>query len=137
GIGAAQRAIHEFLSLPVPTVLGDQIGNAVHPTVTAEAGHTFHLSDRASLRPFAEASAGVETLVRVGADVLFGPAAQRDLMLRDVTTGQRYRVTRGGYPGVSLGLGGDVAHVFDSAYLPSGQGYSPTDLRVRLRAGLH
>jgi hypothetical protein len=137
GIGGAQRQIHELFGLPEPTVLGDQIGNGVHPTVTLESGHTFVLSDRARLRPFVEAKAGDETLVRLGADALFGPAAQSSLMLRDVSTGQRYRATIAGIEGTSFAVGGDVAHVFSSIYLPADQGYAPTDLRVRLRAGLH
>jgi hypothetical protein len=48
-----------------------------------------------------------------------------------------YRATHGGAEGTSFSFGGDVAHVFDSVYLPADQGYSPTDLRLRLRAGLH
>jgi hypothetical protein len=137
GIGGAQRTVHRWFGLPEPTVLADQIGNGVHPTVTLESGRSFGLSNRATLRPFVEAKAGAETFLRLGADVRVGPAAQQDLMLRDVTTGQRYRATHGGAEGTSFTFGGDVAHVFDSVYLPADQGYSPTDLRLRLRAGLH
>jgi hypothetical protein len=40
-------------------------------------------------------------------------------MVRDQTTGQRYRGIAGTLrQGVSLTLGGDVAHVFSSIYLP-------------------
>lgn len=137
GIGGAQRTVHRWFGLAEPNVLDDQIGNGVHPTLTVESGHTFALSDRATFRPFVEGKAGAETFLRLGADVLVGATAQRDLMLRDVTTGQRYRATHGGAEGTSFAFGGDVARVFNSVYLPADQGYSPTDLRVRLRAGLH
>jgi hypothetical protein len=137
GIGELQSYLHDLVGLDEPAVLDDQIPDGIHPTLTAEIGHTFQVSDTLSFRPFAEGTAGVETLLRVGGDVMFGPAAQGDLMLRDVPTGQRYRVTHSGAEGTSFTLGGDIARVFDSVYLPESDGYQPTDARVRLRAGMH
>ena len=54
-----------------------------------------------------------------------------------MVTGQRYRVTRAAETGFALSLGGDVARVWDSAYLPEGGAAVLSDTRVRLRAGLH
>jgi hypothetical protein len=60
------------------------------------------------------------------------------LLVRDSSTGQRYVAVRGSSaPGISLSLGGDIAQVFDSAYLPSGGAAVLRDSRARLRAGLH
>lgn len=137
GISHFQKAVHSVLGLDVPTVFDDQLGNQVHPTLTAEAARTFHLSDRLSVRPFAEMTAGVETLARIGGDVLIGGVGQRDILLRDVVTGQRYRASSDGAQGLSFALGGDVARVFGSAYLPEDQGYALTDARIRLRAGVN
>ena len=52
-------------------------------------------------------------------------------------TGQRYRVIYASAPGTSFVLGGDVAYVSDSVYLPSGYGFDIEDTRARLRAGVH
>ncbi len=58
-------------------------------------------------------------------------------MLRDGTTGQRYRGVRGDVvPGFSLSLGGDIARVFDSALLPEGGAAVLEPTRSRLRAGV-
>lgn len=138
GVGRFQKAIHKAFDLPVPNVLANQIGNKVHPTVLAEIGLPLRLSDRATLRPFAEAQAGVETFARIGADLVIGDFGKGALMLRDVATGQRYRAVRGEEAGgFSLVLGADMAHVARSAYLPSGGGATLSDSRSRLRLGLH
>lgn len=137
GVGRFQRWAHERLGLDEPTVLDDQIENGFHPTLVAEAGRTFALGG-GQLRPFAELRAGAESLVRVGADLNFGVAGAKDLMVRDQTTGQRYRGVAGTVqPGVSLTLGGDVAHVFSSVYLPDGEAADLRPDRYRLRAGLN
>ncbi len=58
-------------------------------------------------------------------------------MLRDGTTGQRYRGVRGDVvPGLSFSLGGDIARVFDSALLPEGGAAVLEPTRSRLRAGV-
>ncbi|MCR8722911.1 lipid A deacylase LpxR family protein [Frigidibacter sp. ROC022] len=137
GIGSFQKTMHNVFGLDEPTVLDDQLGNQVHPTLTAETGRTFHISDRLSVRPFAEMTAGVETMARIGGDVLIGGVGQGDILLRDVVTGQRYRASNDGVSGLSFALGGDIAKVYDSAYLPEDQGYTLSDSRVRLRAGVN
>jgi hypothetical protein len=136
GVGRFQRWAHERLGLDKPLVLGNQIEDGFHPTLVAEAGHSFALAG-GRLRPFAELRAGAETLVRVGADLSFGQAGADDLMVRDQTTGQRYHGIAGTLrQGVSLTLGGDVAHVFSSIYLPEGEAATLRADRYRLRAGL-
>ena len=137
GLGTFQREIHEIFGAPTPGVLDDQIGNGVHPTATVEVGRRFHLGPALTLRPFVEAQAGAETLVRVGGDIVIGEILDDDLMLRDVATGHLYRATRGTRPGLAAVFGGDIAHVEHSIYLPAYDGYVLTDARPRLRAGLH
>ena len=138
GIGAFHDWFHGLLGMVPPSsaVLGAQIGSKVYPGLNAEIGHSFSLGS-VQARPFAEARAGVETLVRIGADLTIGDLGRDDLMLRDVTTGQRYRAVEGSRDsGLSLTLGGDLAQVLDTALLPPG-GVQAEDQRYRLRAGLH
>jgi hypothetical protein len=139
GVGQLQRRIHRLLGLKSPApALANQIGNAFHPTISGEIGRSFQLSDRARFRPFIEAQAGVETYLRVGGDLTFGGFGEGALMLRDQVTGQRYAGIAGlDGAGTSFTLGADVAHVSDSAYLPSGGAAVLEDNRARLRAGLH
>ena len=137
GIGDFQTWVHERLDMPVPGALDDQIGNGFHPTLQAEAGRSYAIGKGAA-RPFVQMQAGAETLVRMGADLTFGGFGQGDLMLRDGATGLRYRAVEGDRKGgLSLVLGGDVAHVFDSIYLPDGGNVTLTPDRLRLRAGMH
>lgn len=136
GMDEVQDAIHRTFSLPRPNIYGNQIGNGIHPTVTAEMGTRFGRPGL-SIRPFAEVSAGVETYVRAGFDAMVGMPGQNDLMIRDVSSGQRYRGTFGAAEGYSFTFGADFAKVFDSVYLPSDQGYELTDHRNRIRAGVH
>lgn len=140
GVGGFQDWVHHRLGISGPSqrVLDDQIGNAVYPTLVGEMGRSFALGELGEARPFIEVRAGVESLVRVGGDITLGRFGRDDLMLRDVTTGQRYRAVEGDRDqGFSLTLGGDVAHVFDSALLPAGGAVTMSEDRVRLRAGLH
>lgn len=138
GVGSFHRSVHELFSMPSPAgALETQLGNAFRPTVSAEFGRSYALGS-GTVRPFVEAQAGVETLVRLGGDVTFGRFGEGGLMLRDVTTGQRVDGIRGAEgTGLTLALGGDVAHVVDSALLPDGGAAQLRDTRTRLRAGLH
>ena len=81
------------------------------------------MAPTASLRPFVEAKAGAEDTIRARADLLVGKIGQDDVLLRDVVTGQLYRGTQDDETGVSFVLGGDVAAVNDSLFLPVLQGY--------------
>lgn len=137
-LGEMQRGFHDLLGTGEPSaaMLGNQIGNGFHPTVSFEINRRVLLSDTVFLRPFIEARIGDEDLIRIGGDVLFGRVAQNDLLLRDVSTGQLYRGTRSDDVGLSFLLGGDIAKVYDSIYLPASSGYTLTDTRSRLRGGL-
>lgn len=138
GIGRFHGWVHDFAGMVPPSsaVLGAQIGNRIYPGLNAEIGRTIG-QGTLRLRPFAEARAGVESLVRIGADVTFGQLGRDDLMLRDVTSGQLYRAVEGSRDtGTSLTLGADMAQVFDSALMPAGS-VAALDRRYRLRAGLH
>ena len=137
GISQFQSWVHNALDLDEIGALDTQIDNAVYPTISGEIARRFALGDRAEFRPFVEARAGDESLLRIGGDLVVGRFGQRDLMLRDVATGQRYRAVSGAVqPGVSLVMGGDVARVFDSVYLPDGEAVTASETRHRLRAGL-
>lgn len=136
GLGRFQTRVHEALGLEVPGVLGDQIGNQVWPSMTIEVGQSFRLGHRVTVRPFVEAQSGTETLLRAGGDVVIGGAWQGALMLRHTTTGQRYAGVSGENRGLSFTLGGDVARVFNSAYLPDGGAAVLSDVRSRVRAGV-
>ncbi|MDP4031478.1 MAG: DUF2219 family protein [Pseudorhodobacter sp.] len=138
GIGDFQRGIHDLLGLTEPQVLGNQIANGFHPTARAEIGRTFHFGGALSVRPFAEAQAGVETLLRLGGDMVIGGFGTGALMVRDTVTGQRVEGIAGSDgKGFSVTVGGDVARVFDSAYLPAGGAAQLSETRRRLRAGLN
>lgn len=136
GLGAFQRAAHDLLNIAEPQVLDDQIGDRIAPTVTGEIARSFRLGSNVTLRPFLEAQAGVESLVRAGGDVVIGGAWNDALMLRDPVTGQRYAGVGSTGSGVSVTFGADIARVFDSKYLPSGGAAELSDERTRLRAGV-
>jgi hypothetical protein len=135
-LGEFQTEIHEAFGFVPPLVLDNQIGNKVAPTVSGELGRSFPIGENLTVRPFVEARAGDETLVRAGGDVVIGGAWNGALMLRDPVTGQRHSGVDGGGVGLSLTLGADVAHVFSSAYLPSGGAAELSDSRTRVRAGM-
>ncbi|MEQ9039108.1 MAG: DUF2219 family protein [Silicimonas sp.] len=58
-------------------------------------------------------------------------------MTRLPVTGHCIPLVRQGTGGFSFVVGGDVAWVADSLYLPSSLGHDLTPLRTRLRAGIH
>jgi hypothetical protein len=136
GLGSFQEAAHDLLGIVQPQVLDDQIGNRIAPTITGEIGRSLRLGDRVMLRPFVEAQAGVESMVRVGGDIVIGGAWDGALMLRDPVTGQRYAGVSASGRGMSFTFGADVARVFDSAYLPTGGAAELSDERARVRAGI-
>jgi len=114
-----------------------QVGNDINPTLVAEAGHSIEFGKTARLRPFVEGRAGVETMARVGADLIFGHVGHKELLVRDPVTGHRYRAITNGLPGYSFIVGGDMAYVDSSEFLPSNQGLKLSDARSRARAGVH
>ncbi|WP_407494833.1 lipid A-modifier LpxR family protein [Pseudooceanicola sp. MF1-13] len=134
-----QRFLHKmarFNHVASPQVIAGQIPNGLHGAVVAEAGRSFDLGGAARLRPFAEVRSGVENLVRVGFDLSVGPAGQGELLVRDPVTGYRYRSVRMAGDGFTFVLGGDVAKVGKSLYLPASRNQL-SDLRSRGRAGVH
>lgn len=136
GVGDFQRNVRDFLGFRKPD-LSDQIGNDLYLTVSGEVGREVTLGD-SRLRPFVEAQAGVESFIRGGFDMTFGSFGEGGLMLRDVTTGQRYAGIRDPGPaGVSFLIGADIAHVFDSAYLPDGGEAVLSETRGRVRGGIN
>ncbi|WP_082223443.1 lipid A-modifier LpxR family protein [Pseudorhodobacter ferrugineus] len=137
GVGALQRKAHKLFGMGGTSDLSGQLSNHVYPTMSAEMGKTYTLG-AARLRPFAEAQVGVETYVRLGGDLTIGHFGQGALMLRDQVTGQRFTGTRGDAgQGASFTVGGDIARIFDSAYLPDGGSVESIKRRSRLRAGVN
>ena len=139
GFDDVQEVLHDGLGGrdPSPAVLAGQIGNDLHATAVMEMGRTYRLGRGTGLRPFVEARLGAESMLRAGADVLFGGLGQGGLMLREPVTGQFYKAIDDRGEGLGFVLGGDVAYVADSVFLPSGRRYRLSDTRNRLRAGLH
>jgi hypothetical protein len=141
GVGGFQSFIHRGLGMGTPQVFGSQIGNAVHPTINVELGRDFSLSiggKPVTFRPYLEAQAGVETYLRVGGDLTIGTLGQGDMQVRSVVSGFRNVAIKGTRPrGVSFILGGDVAYVQSSKYLPTSSGFVVQNPRARLRTGVY
>ncbi|OWU76347.1 lipid A-modifier LpxR family protein [Phaeobacter sp. 22II1-1F12B] len=137
GLSSFQRELHELVGadLPAAGILANQIGNTIRPTFVAEFGQDIQL-ENSNLRPFAEVRAGDETLVRIGADLTFGGGGG-ELLVRESVTGQRYRVLFNEEPRWNFIIGGDVAYVEDSVYLPDNIGVDLKNNRYRLRAGVN
>lgn len=134
-----QSELHNIFGVPEPStgVLALQIDNQVRPTFVAEMARVYRLGKRIDIRPFAELHAGAETLARVGVDLTIGQVTRNELLSRESVTGQRYRVIYRSAPGVSFVIGGDVAAVSDSVYLPENRGFRLTSSRNRARIGVH
>ena len=122
---------------PSAATLAAQVGDKVRPSATLEVGRSYSLGSQAMLRPFGELRGGVETYARVGVELVFGAGRHGDLLVRDPVTGFRYRTAGQAPRGASLLLGADIAKVWDSTYLPKDLGYTLTDTRNRLRAGVN
>ncbi|MDF0596570.1 lipid A-modifier LpxR family protein [Psychromarinibacter halotolerans] len=136
GVGWFQTEAHKLFGAPVPD-LSNELPNHLYPTLLAEAAQSFQITPALKIRPFLEAQVGVETYARLGFDMLFGAVGQRDLFMRDVTTGHLYRATQTPAKGFSGVFGADIAYVEHSGYLPSYDGYELSDARMRVRAGVH
>lgn len=139
GLDHLQEALHDVLGGrdASPAVKAAQVGNDVKPTLVLEAGREFALGDTVRLRPFVEARAGVETLLRAGADLTIGGFGQGGLLVRAPVTGQRFGAIEGApQAGLSAMFGADIAHVADSEFFTSGP-VRLRETRARARAGLH
>ncbi len=140
GLGSFQREVHKALDVRAPSqaTLDGQIPNGLHLTLVGEMGRDLALAPNIRLRPFVELRAGAETLARAGVDLTFGTLGRGGLMVREDITGHRYGVIQGqGERGFSFLLGADLAKVSDSIYLPEEDGFTLTENRDRLRAGVH
>lgn len=140
GLGSFQDTLHDVFGVARPSsgVLDNQISNQIRPTFVMEMGRSVDLNETTNLRPFVEARAGAETLVRAGFDLTFGQLGKGELLVRDPVTGHRYRTIKNdAWSGASFVIGADMAHVGSSVFLPTNRGLSTTDTRDRVRAGLH
>ena len=74
GLDDIHAAIHGLVGADEPSaaVRNTQIGSEFHPTLVLEMGRDLDLGGNARLRPFVEVRAGLETLVRAGADMTIG-----------------------------------------------------------------
>ncbi|MAY31932.1 MAG: hypothetical protein CMM86_04945 [Rhodovulum sp.] len=139
GHGSFQREAHELLGVTPPSdaVLANQIGNAVYLTAELDVTGDFRISDGVTFRPFFQVQSGIETLARVGGDVIFGGFGQNSLLLRDEFSGQLYDAVGKDDRGLSFLIGADTAKVFHSAIIPASSGLQLTDTRDRVRAGVN
>lgn len=139
GLSQFQNTLHDALDVPAPAsgLLRNQIANSIRPTVVMEMGRSFDVSNQTHIRPFVEARAGLETLVRVGFDLTFGALGRGELMSRDPVSGQRYRTIAQDWTGYSAVLGADVTYVGSSEFFPENRGAGATEVRKRVRLGLH
>ena len=133
-----QDAFHDTFNIvrPSDAVRDAQIENDIVPNVVVEAGRSFQFGKASTLRPFVEARAGVETMVRAGVDWTYGALGRSELLVRDGVSGQRYRVVQADWTGFSFVLGADIARVTDSEFLPADRGIALEDTRERVRAGV-
>jgi hypothetical protein len=138
GLSQFQDSLHDALGVQAPatSILRNQIANSIVPTVVLEMGRSFDVKDRAHVRPFVEARAGIETLVRVGFDLTFGDLGRGELMSRDPVSGQRYRTIGQDWTGFSTMLGADIAYVGSSEFFPENRGPTLNEIRERVRLGV-
>jgi Uncharacterized protein conserved in bacteria (DUF2219) len=138
GLGRFQHHIHKAFGYPDPAgALANQLPDRLIPTAEVEIGRSFALSPAVQFRPFAEARAGDETMLRIGGDLTIGALDRTAFFVRDDTTG--YRVTAispDPKPGAIVILGADIAHVFASEWLPDGGIPVLENTRPRVRAGV-
>jgi outer membrane protein LpxR len=138
-IDQLQTGLHKLFGKPVPddAMLALQIPNQFRPTFVAEMGRIYDVGQRLEIRPFGELRVGDETLARVGVDFTLGSVGRGELLSRESITGQRYRLIYGSGPGTSFVIGGDIAFVSDSVYLPAERGFQVVERRDRFRAGFN
>ena len=138
GLETFQAAIHDIIGISGASAaaLRGQIPNGIHPTAIFEAGRTYEISPRIAFRPFLELQGGIETLTRIGGDLHIGRVGRDALLVRDVSTGQRYMINHGQFTGWAATLGADIAYVNSSVLLPATARVTLKDTRVRARAGI-
>jgi hypothetical protein len=136
GVLNLHNSLHDLFGLAPLTLAQRQVDSGLYLGLTIEAGHELQLQS-GTLRPFFELQAGVETLVRVGADVTFGAAQTGGLSTRDPISGSRVEAipprTAQGWSGM---FGADIAYVETSVFFPENRGPRHEQIRGRARAGL-
>jgi len=139
GIGHLQDGLHSIFGIAGPSsaVLDAQVGNTLAVTGVAEVGYEIEFGENARLRPFVEARAGDETLVRAGFDFVIGQFGHDELLVRDPVSGQRYQTTYQNRQGWSFLAGADFSYVDSSIYLPASSGVTLENTRERYRLGLN
>ncbi len=136
GLMGLHDSIHQAFGGTPVDLSSFMIEDGVYFNATAEVGRSFDLGT-SDLRPFVEAQAGVETLVRAGADIRLGNYDSEAFLVRDVVTGQRVVALPGdSVSGWSFSAGADVAYVHESALLPA-QGPDLEETRLRARGAVH
>ena len=135
GVRRLQANIYDWLGDSEVNVEDHQVDDGIYLHGTGELAKTMALG-WGELRPFFEVQAGVENLLRVGADLTVGGLGQGGLRIREPITGQRIAsistIADGGW---SFLAGADVAFVARSIFLPESRGYTVEPMRYRLRAG--
>ncbi|MEM9319885.1 MAG: lipid A-modifier LpxR family protein [Pseudomonadota bacterium] len=137
GLRGLQTDFHDQFGLPRIDINDtQQVDDQVRAHATVEIGRDIAVGG-VELRPYVELQAGIETLARAGMDLTIGRIGETGLMLRDVTTGQRYVAIDSARPtGYSAVLGADFTYIADSFYLPSSGPVEAEETRFRLRGGL-
>ena len=136
GVSDIQNWVHTFQNPINPQIIRDQLPDAVYPTLGYEYAKLYTVGQTA-FRPFTEMQIGVETYARIGFDLTFAPAPTKGVRVRNSLTGQRVpALNPSGDRQLSFGLGGDLAYVLNSAYLPASSGLTLSPYRARLRAGV-
>lgn len=133
-----QTWLHQTLNIRSPNdaIFANQIGNKIRPTLAGEAGRSFIWGDSARFRPFLSARLGDESFLRAGGDLTIGVMGLNEFLVRDPVSGHRVRTIKNDMRGLSFVIGGDLAYMFDSVYLPGGTGPGLRDTRERARLGL-
>jgi hypothetical protein len=89
-----------------------QIDNGFHPTVLVEAARSFDLGNAATVRTSIAGQAGIEMMMRIGADFTFGSIGLGEFLVRNSTSGHRYRVIQNvKITEFSFIAGADIAYV--------------------------
>ncbi|MEM8553671.1 MAG: lipid A-modifier LpxR family protein [Pseudomonadota bacterium] len=134
GLDDLLKAIHPKDQEPSKSVIADQIGDTLRPTLSFAVGRELPLR-AVTFYPFVQGQLGAETLLRAGADVFWGPGWASAFPIRDEVTGFAMPWGRWDRSGLGIVLGADAAFVSDSVYLPSSRDYDLTEARLRARAG--
>ena len=137
GLRNFQSGVHDTLSMPRMDVENYQVEDGVYLNAVVELARDVAFAGGA-IRPFVELQAGVENLARAGFDVTLGDFGQGGWRTRDPVTGQRVEGIDGELSsGWSFLVGGDIAYVDSSVFLPSAAGFEVEETRTRLRAGVN